>query len=175
MISRYLAFCAAVLLTGCPSSKVDGTNVSAARAFYSQPVTQQMRTFRQHPLADQLNLYFFGNQVREPPAIYLARCFALSGKPAVDLLRSKLEVPNDDLTVRDISALLAAIDSMGEYDVSKDAQLMDALKAQVASMHDERWRETAEKKITSIEHSQITSARGAPECGESQSTKTVAQ
>jgi len=168
MIFRSLLLLAAVLLTGCPYSGVEGANVSAARAFYGQPTTEQMRTFRQHTLSEQLDLYFYGNQVRHPPAIYLARCFALSGKGAVEFLRSRLTSKNDDLTVRDISALLAAIDSMGKYDVSKDVQLMDALRMQVANMQDQGWRDTAEKKIASIESSQVTSVGNAPECEESQ-------
>lgn len=166
MILRSLLLCTAGLLAGCPNSGDEGADVAAARAFYAQPTAKQMMTFRQHALDEQLDLYFYGNQVRHPPAIYLARCFALGGERAVDLLRAKLSAENDDLTVRDISALLAAIAAMGEYDVSKDAKLMGALRSQVANMQDQGWRDTAEKKIVSIESSQNVAVGNAPECGQ---------
>lgn len=154
------------LLAGCPDAGMD--DVAAARAFFAQPTTEQMRTFRQHPLSEQLDLYFYGNQRRHPPAIYLARCFALSGVKGVEMLRSKLQSKNDDLTVRDISALLSAIDSLGRYDVSKDASVMSALRSQVATMQDAGWRDTAEKEIADIEHSEVAKPGNAPECGENQ-------
>lgn len=168
MILRSLLLCPVALLTGCPDSGVEGANIAAAQAFYRQSTSEQMRTFRQHALSEQLDLYLYGNQVRHPPAIYLARCFALSGERAVELLRSKLKSKTDDLTVRDISALLAAIDSMGKYDVSKDVKLMDALRSLVANMQDQGWRDTAERKLASIESSQPTSVGNAPECGDPQ-------
>ncbi len=168
MISRSLLLCAVALLAGCPDSGNERADVAAARAFYAQPAAEQMMTFRQHALGEQLDLYFYGNQIRHPPAIYLARCFALSGERAVDLLRAKLSSKNDDLTVRDISALLAAIDAMGKYDVSKDAELMSALRSQVANMQDQGWRDTAEKKIASIESYQGVAEGNAPECGQAQ-------
>lgn len=166
MIFRGVMLCTAGLLAGCPDSGGEmAANVTAARVFYAQPAVEQMMTFRQHGLAEQLDLYFYGNQVRHPPAIYLARCFALSGERAVDLLRAKLSSKNDDLTIRDISALLATIDAMGKYDVSEDAELMSALRAQVANMQDQGWRDTAERKIASIESSQYVAEGNAPECG----------
>lgn len=161
MIARLLLF--AVLLSGCP--RVDGVDISAAREFYRQPTSMQQKTFRQHSLEYQLGLFFFGNQIRHPPAIYLARCFALNGTPAVELLRSRLKGPSDDLTVRDIAMLLATIDAMGKYDVAGDAELMGALKSRVAQMRDVGWRDTAEKKVANIGHKRSERASMAPECG----------
>jgi hypothetical protein len=150
------------LLGGC---RPDGGDVAAAREFYRQPTAMQQRTFRQHSLEDQLGLFFFGNQVRHPPAIYLARCFALNGAPAVELLHSKLKVHSDDLTVRDIALLLATIDAMGKYSVAGDLELMGALKIRVAQMRDTGWRDTAEQEVASIGHKRSESASMAPECG----------
>jgi hypothetical protein len=158
-----LLLCAVIFLSGCP--RVDGVDVSAAREFYRQPTSMQQKTLRQHSLEDQLGLFFFGNQVRHPPAIYLARCFALNGAPAVELLRSKLEGASDDLTVRDIALLLATIDAMGKYDVAGDTELMTALRSRVAQMRDAGWRDTAEKQVASIGHGRSESASMAPECG----------
>ena len=164
MNARSLFLLLISFLAGCASSRIEGVDVSAARAFYKQPTAQQLKTFRQNTVSDQPNLYFFGNQVRHPPAIYLARCFALNGKSAVVLLRSKLVEASGDLTVRDITMLFATIDAMGTYDVAGDVQLMRALSARVAKMQDEGWRDTAEKKIASIGHERNERYGNAPEC-----------
>ena len=154
-----------VALGGCPKPHIDGVDVASAREFYRQPTSVQQRTLRQHSLEDQLGLFFFGNQVRHPPAIYLADCFALNGAPAVELLRSKIEEADSDLMVRDIVTLLATIDEMGQYDVAGDAQLMTALKTRAAQMKDSGWRDLAEEYIAKIGHERSERARAAPECG----------
>lgn len=140
-------------------------DVRAAREFYRQPVVNQQKLFRQRNIQDQLDLFFFGNQVRHPPALYLAQCFALNGTPAVELLRSKLKDDIDDLTVRDIAMLLSTIDAMGKYDVAADSQLMALLKQRIVKMHDDGWRDTAERKMTGIGHERSDNASQAPECG----------
>lgn len=165
MKARSVFLCGIVFLCGCPMQQVEGVDVSAAREFYRQSTSEQQKVFRQHTLQDQLDLFFFGNQVRHPPAIYLAQCFALNGAPAVELLRSKLNTDSDDLTVRDIAMLLATIDEMGQYDVAGDAQLMTVLRSRVAKMRDEGWRDTAERKRASIGHERREGASHAPECG----------
>lgn len=155
-----------VILAGLSSFQGVAGEVSVARKFYEQPVVEQLRTLRQHPLPEQLDLYFFGNQVRHPPAIYLARCFALNGAAAVALLDSKLGVDSDDLAVRDITALLATIDAMGTYDVAGNEKLMTALRRRVENMKDDAWRDTAQKKLASVGNSRSERAAKAPECGE---------
>lgn len=157
-----LLICTVAFLSGCP--RVEGVDVSAAREFYRQPTSMQQKTLRQHPLEEQLDLFLFGNQVRHPPAIYLARCFALNGMQAVELLRSRLKEANDDLTVRDIAMLLATIDAMKQYDVANDAELMAALKSRAAKMRDAGWRDTTEQKIASIGRERSDRAGIAPEC-----------
>lgn len=154
-----------VALGGCPKPRIDDANVAVAREFYRQPTSAQQRTLRQHSLEEQLGLFFFGNQVRHPPAIYLADCFALNGASAVELLRSKIEEADSDLMVRDIVTLLATIDEMRQYDVAGDAQLMAALKTRAAQMKDSGWRDLAEEYIANIGHKRSERARAAPECG----------
>lgn len=160
---RAILILCAVALSGCP--RATSGDVSAAREFYRQPPSLQQRTLRQHSLEDQLALFFFGNQVRHPPAIYLAKCFALNGAPAVELFRSRLKTSIDDLTARDIATLLATIDAMGQYDVAGDAELMSAIRGRVAGMRDAGWRNTAERQIASIGKSRNERAVTAPECG----------
>jgi hypothetical protein len=157
----------AMLMSGCPNYGMDHAKLVAAREFYDQPVNEQTRTFRQHPLEDQLGLFFFGNQIHHPPAIYLAPCFALNGPPAAQLLRSKLGAQLDDLSVRDIAALLGMIDMMGQYDVAGDKQLVSLLSSRIAQMKDQNWRQTAEGEVSSFGKRRTETASHAQECGSS--------
>jgi hypothetical protein len=164
MRSYCLLILGILILSGCAESPGGRENIRAAREFYRQPVSVRQKIFRQHRLQDQLDLYIFGNQVRHPPALYLAQCFALNGAPALELLRSKLKEDNDDLTVRDIAMLLSTIDTMGKYDVAADAQLLVLLRRRIAEMRDDGWRSTAERKMASIGYQRNTHASQAPEC-----------
>jgi len=160
-----IVFLGICILSGCRASETKYGDVRAAREFYSQPVVDQKKKFRQLSLKDQLNAFFFGNQVRHPPALYLAQCFALNGASAVELLHARLSEDNDDLTVRDIAMLLATIDAMNKYDVAGDPELMALLKQQIMRMHDDGWRDTAERKMNGIGKERSEVASRAPECG----------
>jgi hypothetical protein len=161
----WMAILGICILSGCRDSEKGYGDVHAAREFYRQSVVDQQKIFRQLSLKDQLNLFFFGNQVRHPPALYLAQCFALNGESAVELLRARLSEDNDDLTVRDVAMLLATIDAMGKYDVAGDPKLMALLKRQIVRMRDDGWRDTAERKMNSIGKERSETASQAPECG----------
>lgn len=163
--ARVMVLGVVMFISGCPYYGMDHAKLAAAREFYDQPVNERIRTFRQHSLEDQLDLFFFGNQFRHPPAIYLAPCFALNGRPAVQLLRSKLSTQPDDLSVRDITELLGMIDMMGQYDVAGDKQLVALLSSRIARMKDQNWRQAAEDEVSSFGKRRTEAAKHAPECG----------
>jgi hypothetical protein len=157
-MALYLFYCA---ISGkLPSNLADpimkrhcfGIDAPAAKRFYSQPELTQKKAFIQYSLQEQLGLFFYGNQLHVPPAMYLAPCFALNGASAVELLRAKLAGNADDLMVRDIVFLFATIDAMRQYDVASDAELMALLGSQVARMHDEDWRGMAEQMVARMGH-----------------------
>jgi hypothetical protein len=162
--SFVMAGCA--LAAGCTNRPIpdDRGFVSLARNFYSGTVDERMRSFASHPLEEQYNLYLFGNQRRHPPAIYLARCFALNGRAAVELLRAKLELQETDLTVRDIVMLLATIDRMRMYDVAGDAELMKLLEVRVTAMQDREWRESSTGRMQRIGQGREDVVGYAPSC-----------
>lgn len=162
--SRMIVLVVVALLSGCPNDGTDRAKLAAAREFYEQPTKERLRTFRQHSLETQLELYFFGNQDRHPPAIYLSRCFALNGPPAVQLLRTELDAKPDDLHVRDIATLLGMIDMMGQYDVAGDKQLIALLSSRIAQMRDQNWRQIAEDAVSSFGKQRSEVAKNAPEC-----------
>jgi len=146
-------------------SRAKAIEVSAARTFFRQATSEQQKTFRQYTLEDQFGLFLFGSQVRHPPALYLARCFALNGSSAVELLRARLGAASDDLTVRDIAVLLATIDEMRIYDVAGDAQLLNALRNDIARMRDDNWREVAQQEVQNIGRFRSRHTPLSPECG----------
>lgn len=143
--SLILTACLAGMLSACATPRPSANDME--RKFYSQPLKTQMVTFRNYSISDQLTLYLYGNQVRHPPAIYLSECFALSGAPAREVLRSRLKGRLDDLTVRDIATLIAAIDAAG---TSIDQEIIGLLRQQIASMQDREWRELAAHEVEQI-------------------------
>jgi hypothetical protein len=54
------------------------------------------------------------------------------------------------MAIRDIALLLATIDSLRQYDVEGDTELMAKLSSRIANMQDAGWRETATRKAESI-------------------------
>jgi len=155
--------CLTLLLLGCSGVR-PGDDQAIAQKFYEQPVQAQLGAFHTHPPSDQLALYFYGNQQRHPPAIYLARCFALNGASAIPLLKEKLDSKPGDLDVRDIAYLLENIDSMGQYDVSSDKVLMTTLAARVDEMSDAGWQKIARGEVARLSSGHQGPAQDAPEC-----------
>lgn len=150
MTIRNVFIATVLLMAGCFSPRVNFVDVAFAREFFRQSTVDQQKTLKNYSLENQYGIYLFGNQIRHPPALYLARCFGLNGRPAVELLSLKLDMELDDLTVRDIAMLLATIDSIGKYDVVGDVSLMAKLRVQVAKMTDAGWRDTAERMVVDI-------------------------
>jgi hypothetical protein len=156
--------CLAILMPGCSSVRSDGDLAVAAQDFYKQSVETQLRAYRTHSVSDQLSLYFYGNQRRHPPAIYLARCFALNGAAAIPLLKAKLASGPSDLDVRDTAYLLENLDSMGRYDVSNDKDLMADLSVAVSRMRDASWQKVAQGELSRLGAHDPFPAQDAPEC-----------
>lgn len=130
------------------------------KAFYRLPVLQRMAAFRSYNLSEQLDIFFYGNQVRHPPAQELAVCYALSGPPGARLLRERLAKSNTDLDVRDIALLLEEMQRYGTYDVRGDAIMMDRLENRIASMQDRGWQDTA---VNFLKEIRTVSPRAVPE------------
>lgn len=152
--------CFSIVLIGCVSQE----KLRASREFYYQPVAEQLRTFRNHSMADQLDLFFFGNQVHHPPATYLAKCFALNGAAGVKLLQAQLSDRTDDLTVRDVIALLAAMDAMHRYNVHGDKELLAQAAQRVDQMRDSYWRQIAQDDLTGIRKQSSAFSGDGSEC-----------
>lgn len=141
------------------------TSAGDSKAFFlDHSAINRMRTFRNYPLDEQVDIFFYGSQVIHPPTLYLADCFALGGRDAIEVLRSRLKVPGSDLDTRDMAQLVLAIQAMGTYDVRADSHLLDALRGRISAMHDAGWRETAKSILEDIESDALPRRDGAPQC-----------
>jgi hypothetical protein len=127
------------LLASCASNYGE---IERIRAFYKLPVMEQMATFRQHSITEQLEIFFYGNQFRHPPAQGLALCYAMSGPSGAALLKARLSKPGADLETRDIALLLEQMQRYGTYDVRGDTIMINRLSTRIASMHDDGWQKT---------------------------------
>lgn len=135
---------------------------AATKEFFRQSALERQRTFRERSIDQQMELFYYGNQVRHPPAMYLADCFALNGAAGVERLRSELMRPLGDAYVRDIAMLLSTIDAERTYDVAGDTELMAILRTRVARM--QAWRDVTIGLVAAIGERRRKHARAQSEC-----------
>jgi hypothetical protein len=151
----FLKLSAIVILISFPvlgfSTHVDTrTYRKAIDAFYSQTLNDQIATFSDRPFEEQYAIYIYGNQVRHPPAIYLARPFGSEGEKVVAPLSKKFIEAHDDLTIRDLVTVFSEMSSQKTYDVASDERLMELLSNAVAGMKNPDWKAIAGKELQSM-------------------------
>jgi hypothetical protein len=117
------------------------------------PASEQIRTLKEHPLEEQLELYFFGAEIIHPPAEYLARPLAGQGSRLLPLLEAKLKGATQGIVVRDVADVLSEMATLKVYDFSRDPSLVD--------LAERRARELG-GVWTSTTLQMIAEARGAP-------------
>lgn len=153
-MNRIFAFCVlSLVLAACSLATVTLSNNSRQELidhFFEQPLKEQIASFPRYEFEDQYSIYIYGNQVRHPPAIYLAEPFAQKGESIVKGLSSHLERADDDLTVRDIVLVFAEMNRQGTYSVRKNMPLMQLIVKSVAKMKDLGWKATSEKELAAI-------------------------
>lgn len=146
---------AAVILASLPvigfTSQVDSRAYrKTIDAFYAQTLKDQIETFASHSFEEQYAIYIYGNQVRHPPAIYLARPFGSEGEKVVAPLSKKLIEAHDDLTIRDLVMIFSEISSQKSYEVAGDKRLMELLSSAVDRMRNPDWKAIAVRELQSI-------------------------
>ena len=137
---------------------------ASAKNFFRQSLADRTRSFRSRPLDEQLALFLYGSQEVQPPADYLADCFALNGPTGVALVRERLTVAGSDPDTRDMAALLEVIQSSGTYDVQHDSALIDHLKMRVAAMDDPGLKTAATARLGRIASASLHAAVDPTEC-----------
>ncbi len=114
--------------------------------FFRFTTAQQLERFHKYGLETQYELLIFGNQIMHPPAVYLVDAFAQNGEAAIPFISKKLERSEAEVTVRDLVAILAAMDRLRIYDVSGDPTLMALVEERTAVLHGE-WAGTIKRMV----------------------------
>lgn len=153
ILARLLFIVLIIINAGCDfksDSGLRGECDSWLSSFYEKPMGRRIAEFGSYDLDSQYQIFLCGNQVLHPPAIYLAEPFARKGRVAVPLLKAKLELADDDLTIRDIILVFSEMSRLGSYSVSKDADLMKLIRKKADGMHDPEWRDIARENVNKL-------------------------
>lgn len=122
-------------------SSRDGSDRKVISACIQMPLKDQLTHFTTHSIREQYAIYIYGNQKREPPALYLAWPFGAEGARVVPLLTEQLATASDDATIRDMER------------VAQDQKLMRLLTDSVARMKNPGWRSISEHELERIRSS----------------------
>jgi hypothetical protein len=118
--------------------------------FYARPLKDQIAAFSTYSFDEQYAIYIYGNQIRHPPAMYLAKPFGGEGLKVLVQLSSRLMKAESDATIRDVVLVFSEMSSQMAYDVAGDSQLMQLLSQSVARMKSDSWKAISEKELRSI-------------------------
>lgn len=141
------SICAIVLLLcGCEPSIREP---EGAKDFFNMSKASQKEDFKSRSLDGQYELYLFGMGVVHPPAMYLAEPFAQQGSEVVPFLTSKVKTAEDEFTIYAIVFVFSEMARQGQYDFSKDPQLVGVLETRVERMHG-IWRESTLEMLRDI-------------------------
>ncbi len=98
-------------------------------------IDERMKMFRNYNLEEQYEIYLFGSEVAQPPAMYLAGVLAERGEEIVPFLRGKLESAKTVMTIIDILSIFDEMRLSKSYDFSKDPELMDLIEERAAGLN----------------------------------------
>lgn len=150
---RFLYFCLFfyILIGSCyiNASEYSKSNQCCnwTTTFFRMPTKEQIEQFGSYDTKTQYDIFICGNQIIHPPAIYLARPFALEGEKVAKFLKKKLSQTKDDKTVRDIILVFMRMCILNSYDVSSNSELMSLIKDKAERIKDDDWRNVVEKMI----------------------------
>jgi hypothetical protein len=118
--------------------------------FFWLPTQQQDAEFEKQDFDTQYKIYIYGSQEIEPPDMGLAWVLAKQGGKIVQPLEAKLEAADDDLTIRDIVLVFAAMSQLETYDVAGDKPLMQKLLEKQGAVKDPAWAIIVQNDIHEI-------------------------
>ncbi len=96
-----------------------------------------------------MNCLIIGNELVEPPAIFLVKEFARNGPTILPLIREKLVETKNEITVRDIIAVISELHRLNLYDAANDSSLMALATKRVLAMNGQ-WRSTTLQMLEEI-------------------------
>ena len=124
------------LLSGCSSSLETIESSKIASGFYIKniAISDQIKEIKKYHIAEQYDIFEFGNRIIHPPAIYLAKPIAEQGKTIIPFLKEKLQTTSDEVTIRDIVLIISEMVELKNYELSKDSELIKLLEQKINNM-----------------------------------------
>lgn len=148
--SRTLAGLTCVLLLSCCTFDHPRLPEGFSKEFFWMPGKQRDAEFKKQDFDTQYRIYIYGSQEIEPPAIDLAWTLAQEGGKIVQPLEAKLETVDDDLTIRDILLVFAAMSQLETYDVAGNKALLEELREKATGIKDPAWAIVAQDDLHEI-------------------------
>lgn len=149
MLKKLISYSLLFVLSGCMPYTADVKPSKSDIDYFRMLPSEQIRQFTSHRLEEQYHLYLVGNQIIEPPAIYLAKPFAEQGPVIVPFLKTKLIAAKEEISIRDISLIFRTMAELKLYDFSTDHELMHLLDERSGNMHG-IWKDITLKNISGI-------------------------
>jgi hypothetical protein len=148
-------FAISIMTTSCYSASMKQTMRDYQcefwiKNYFGKPNKDYVRQFQNYDIESQYAIYICGNQIVHPPAIYLAKAFAMEGKEVVDFLSAKLINAKDDLTIRDIILVFRYMHWLKTYDVLGDKHLVDHIIESSERVQDEEWKRIVKNDVYEI-------------------------
>jgi hypothetical protein len=139
-----LLFLLVLILSGCSSDQ------AFEEKFFSnnQNTVAHMRPLS---LEEQYELFRYGYDKMEPPAIETVDPIAERGAQAVPFLLEQLRVTPDEITTTDIVIVFESMNYLGTYKVRNHPKVLRELTASVEQIHDSRLKDFCEKKLHEME------------------------
>jgi hypothetical protein len=138
------------LLVSCCTLNQPRLPKGFSNEFFWMPENQRDAEFQKQDFDTQYQIYIYGSREIEPPAMGLAWTLAREGGKIVPPLEAKLQAADDDLTIRDILLVFAAMSELETYDVAGNKSLMEELRERATAIKDPAWAIVAQNDLHEI-------------------------
>lgn len=144
---RFLLKCAIgllfVLCSGCATNQME-------RNFFEQGYDSFGTRFESYLLENQIKIYLYGMQSRQPPITVLSRPIAERGLLAKRPLLAELKQHPTDQNIKDLMIIFETMQRIGSYDVQRDKSLMKLLDEYVDGMKNAIWKKQTKNQLAII-------------------------
>jgi hypothetical protein len=113
--------------------------------FFREDIATRYDRLATYPMAEQWEIFRYGNQQIHPPTTGLASVLARGGKPMADYVVGQVEGSKRELDYRDALVVLRTMQRNGDYDVCGDSALQARLERQGPRFPDGVWHAVIQK------------------------------
>jgi hypothetical protein len=120
------------------------------KEFFRGDLATRVERLAAYPLAQQWEIFRYGNQVRHPPDTGLAIPIARRGKPALDFVLHELQIGASDLDYRDSMVVFQTMQWGRHYDICADEVALKRIQANAALIRSPDWRKVYEEMLQNL-------------------------